>query len=651
MRRKRLNGAMMGILAVLLVLFMSVGFAGDDWADERTDATGQWTYVLEGSGATVTGCAEEPSGNLVIPGVLDGYPVTGIGEFEFWYRNITGVAIPDSVTGIGDGAFCFCSGLTEVVIPDSCSSIGACAFMMCWNLSSVTIPAGVTDIGDRAFEGCSNLVLTVEGGSYAERYAMEYGFSYITTDAQVSSQEPKAVSSNQEPKTITVSTAQEFVDAIGSHTTIILSGGVYNLSEAAQDAFSTGEKAWNDVDDGKQLVIRDVYDLTIKGESPDCQIVVDPRDANVLVFSNCTGITIENITAGHTIQSEPCEGDVFSFRDCSDIRIINTHMFGCGAYGLYLSGVSGAAVENSSIYDCTAAIMYVDNCLDISFANCVFRDTTGGVVIYETKNATVDRCQFVNLECYALFDVEDSSDIVVINSSFTDNAAKAMDPSGLIRFENNTFTGNSFGGADEAPGAAQVLPERPASLREQGESREDGEELSYRNESYGLSFTLPDGWTPYLEDLVVFEGPEGSELTLRIELTQRRVDDALADSLNPALAEEWIRESDWFSDVTLTEFSTVLFASATDGKGRLYAIHLCRFTIEETYLFEGYLETLYAQMLFTDEESGMLGELAIIGRATESNPYPDFLIYDDIVLENIPRDVWTKLNAQLDEDW
>ena len=651
MYRKLFNVKMVGVLTALLVLFMAAGVAGE----ERTDASGQWKYVLEDGCATVTGCVEEPSGDLVIPGELDGYPVTGIGEFELWYNGLTGVTIPDSVIEIGDGAFGFCSGLTEVIIPDSCSSIGGSAFIMCWNLTGATIPASVTDIGDRAFEGCLNLVLTVEAGSYAERYAMENGFSYVITDAKISSQEPKAVSSNQEPKTITVSTAEEFVDAIGSNTTIMLSNGVYNLSEARQGGFSTSEKAWMEVYDGNKLVIQGVHNLTIKGESPGCQIITDPRYAEVLSFSNCAGITIENITVGHTVQSGPCEGGVLYFGDCSDILLINTHMFGCGTYGLYFYDVSGAKIENSSIYDCTVEIMYVESCHDISFADCAFRDTAGEVNIEETKNVTIDHCQFINLECKQLFYVEDSSEIVVKNSSFTNNAAEALDPSRLIRFESNTFTGNSFGDADEAPGAAQVPLDPSASLEEQSESVETvetGEGVSYRNESYGLSFTLPAGWTTLpLEDQTFFEGPDGSNLWLQIELTERRADDALADSFDAALAEEWIRESEMYSDVTLTEYSTVLFASATDGSGRLYAIHLCRFTIDELFLFDGYLETLCAQMFFTDGESGMLGELTMTGRATESNPYPDFLTYDDIILENIPQGVWTELNAQLDEDW
>ncbi len=66
--------------------------------------------------------------------------------------------IPDSVTSIGDNAFCGCTGLTSITIPDSVTSIGIFTFTDCTGLTSVTIPDSVTNIGDWAFWGCTGLV-------------------------------------------------------------------------------------------------------------------------------------------------------------------------------------------------------------------------------------------------------------------------------------------------------------------------------------------------------------------------------------------------------------------------------------------------------------------------------------------------------------
>ena len=67
------------------------------------------------------------------------------------------VAIPNSVTSIGDDAFSGCISLESVTIPNSVTSIGDDAFSGCSSLESVTIPNSVTSIGDDAFYDCNDL--------------------------------------------------------------------------------------------------------------------------------------------------------------------------------------------------------------------------------------------------------------------------------------------------------------------------------------------------------------------------------------------------------------------------------------------------------------------------------------------------------------
>ena len=84
--------------------------------------------------------------------------VTSVGSFTFYgCTGLTSVTIPDSVTAIGVSAFEGCTGLTSVTIPDSVTSIGEGVFYGCTGLTSITIPDSVTSIGRFAFAGCTGL--------------------------------------------------------------------------------------------------------------------------------------------------------------------------------------------------------------------------------------------------------------------------------------------------------------------------------------------------------------------------------------------------------------------------------------------------------------------------------------------------------------
>lgn len=92
-----------------------------------TVVDGEARIIPFGDGLPATSPA--PSGNLEIPSVLGGCPVTVI----------------------GNAAFVTCGDITSVTIPDGVTTIGGDAFYACSSLATVTIPASVTTISSRAF--------------------------------------------------------------------------------------------------------------------------------------------------------------------------------------------------------------------------------------------------------------------------------------------------------------------------------------------------------------------------------------------------------------------------------------------------------------------------------------------------------------------
>ena len=61
---------------------------------------------------------------------------------------INSIILPDTLTSIGEGAFCNNIYLTNINLPQSLETFGEKSFYGCWNLESMTIPNSVSNIDD-----------------------------------------------------------------------------------------------------------------------------------------------------------------------------------------------------------------------------------------------------------------------------------------------------------------------------------------------------------------------------------------------------------------------------------------------------------------------------------------------------------------------
>ena len=117
-----------------------------------------FTYVIDNGEVTITDCDTSVTGTITIPAVLDGYPVTAIGDEAFRYcDDLQNVIIPNGINSVGSSAFFGCTSLISVTLPDSITNLGDRAFMRCTGLQSVIVGNGITVIDENTFAYCDAL--------------------------------------------------------------------------------------------------------------------------------------------------------------------------------------------------------------------------------------------------------------------------------------------------------------------------------------------------------------------------------------------------------------------------------------------------------------------------------------------------------------
>ena len=95
-------------------------------------------------------------------------PLAASGHYSYegttlWFKSgkewseLTSIAIPQTVSEIGDLQFCGFDKITELNLHNDIQKIGASAFAGCIELQNVTLPSSLKSLGDYAFSGCDKI--------------------------------------------------------------------------------------------------------------------------------------------------------------------------------------------------------------------------------------------------------------------------------------------------------------------------------------------------------------------------------------------------------------------------------------------------------------------------------------------------------------
>lgn len=227
---------------------------------------------------------------------------------------------------------------------------------------------------------------------------------------------------------ITVSNAKEFVSALGSNKRIILKPGVYDLSNIEQVNSADNSISWEPVQDGKELNIAGIHDLTIEGtESGKVEIKVSPRFANIINFTNVQNVTIKNIIAGHTPAPYECNAGVLEFNNSTDISIANSELYGCGSIGLDLKNVKRLEASNCKIDHCSLRAIQIYDSEDIKFTEnkIVNHEAYSNIIMLNrAKNITFEKCEIAdnNKFSWSFIEASDNSNVLLDKCTIKNNS-------------------------------------------------------------------------------------------------------------------------------------------------------------------------------------------------------------------------------------
>ncbi|MHB8280260.1 MAG: right-handed parallel beta-helix repeat-containing protein [Candidatus Humimicrobiaceae bacterium] len=246
----------------------------------------------------------------------------------------------------------------------------------------------------------------------------------------------------------------EFIKSIGSNREIILTPKKYDLSNF--DYLRREPIFHEKVFDGKELIIKNIENLTIISNEEKSEILVCDTYANVLTFRDSSNIALKNVIFGHSNKPGECLGGVLKFEKCSNVIINDSILFGSGTEGLSLYNVDNFNFSNSTIKNCTQGIMSIAESRNVNFRNSFFENNQialYGVAISDFSFVEFIDCKFIDNYSWdesdliknELISTSINSDVLIKNSQIIKNYVDSLiEEPRLLNLENVIIEGNKF---------------------------------------------------------------------------------------------------------------------------------------------------------------------------------------------------------------
>ena len=314
-----------------------------------------------------------------------------------------------------------------------------------------------------------------------------------------------AQSKNAQP--ITVSNAKELIRAIASDRTIVLKKGDYILRTAY--GVTSKYAAWEDGEDGKELSLSKLDNLTIRG-ADGARIISDSLSSAIVGLYDSKNVTIDNLAFVRATKPDT----------------------EAGAGSLYAESVAGLALDRCSFEGSTTTAIELWECESVSIKRTdIAGSTSCAISASHTPGLQVSSSRVSGCQGYPLLSFEESDGALFSATSFEGGTGgnfieiyAGSDSTATVKFSDCAFKdnkfdyfslasilpiavscrfdGNSFNEDWETASVAPASDEEYSSDDEAdaGDAQADDSSADAQSapqwyaHASGLSFSYPDGW-------------------------------------------------------------------------------------------------------------------------------------------------------------